>query len=102
MAGMVPGTQEVRGVFPSTSDQGDSENEEPRCPELSKTQCFRKSTERGLAQTICQGRKQDTCLPGKKGLGLLPLTPPTHTPPPQLWQRYAPQHTRTTAMAGGL
>lgn len=80
MAGMVPGTQEVRGIFPSTSDQGDSENEEPRCPELSKPQCFRKSTERGLAQTICQGRKQDTCLPGTKGLGLLPLTlPPKHT-----------------------
>ena len=88
MAGVVPGTQEVRGIFPSTSDQGDSENEEPCCPELPKTQCFRKSIERGLAQTICQGRKQDTCPPGKKGLGLLPLTPP-HT-----------QHTHTHTRCG--
>ena len=94
MAGVVPRTQEVRGIFPSTLDQGDSENEEPCCPELPKTQCFRKSIERGLAQTICQGRKQDTCPPGKKGLGLLPLTPPNtqHT--------HTHSYTHTTGVAG--
>lgn len=51
-------------------DQGDSENEDPCRLGLPKTWCFRKSMERGLAQTVRQGRTQDTSQQVEKGLGL--------------------------------